>query len=115
MEFFEKKPNLKRKRTKHTGEKNVPSKCSQESSSSTFSEKKNFNSKDIETSKAEVDENSNDLCNICLSKPKNGVFNHGKIGHVYCCYTCAKLLWKKSNKCPLCNAKIKFVTKMITG
>lgn len=53
------------------------------------------------------------LCNICFKMPKNGIFNHGKIGHIYCCYPCAKKLKKKSNRCPICNVKITFITKMI--
>jgi len=54
------------------------------------------------------------LCNICLIMPKNGVFNHGKIGHIYCCYPCAKQLRRKSDKCPICNLKVRFITKLIT-
>jgi len=59
-------------------------------------------------------ENNENLCNICLIMPKNAVFNHGKIGHIYCCYPCAKRLKKKSDKCPICNLKVKFITKMIS-
>lgn len=118
MEYFENKPTFKQKRIRHFREENVL-KDSQESSFGSscelLSQKENFNSKDIEANKDNIEDNSNNLCNICLSQPKNGVINHGKIGHVYSCYPCAKLLRKKSNKCPLCNVKIKFVTKMIIG
>jgi len=59
-------------------------------------------------------ENNENLCNICFIMPKNAVFNHGKIGHIYCCYPCAKLLRRKSDKCPICNLTVKFITKMIS-
>lgn len=54
------------------------------------------------------------LCNACLIRPKNGIFNHGKIAHIYCCYLCAKKIWHQTNRCPVCNRKIRYVTKMIT-
>lgn len=52
-----------------------------------------------------------ELCNICFIKPKDGIFNHHKTGHVYCCYTCAKHIWIQSGKCPICNLKIRYVTR----
>lgn len=58
-------------------------------------------------------ENSKNLCKICFIKPKNGLFNHGKTSHVYCCYTCAKHIWTKTNKCPICNQRVKYVTKSV--
>lgn len=67
------------------------------------------------TSDTEYHDKSTDkLCNICFIMPKNGVFNHGKIGHIFCCYPCAKKIREKSNRCPVCKVKIQFVTKMIT-
>lgn len=51
-------------------------------------------------------------CNYCFNDLKNGIINHGKIGHIVDCYYCAKRQWKISNKCPICNTRIKFVTKM---
>lgn len=57
-------------------------------------------------------ENSN-KCNICFLKPKNGIFNHGEIGHMYCCYKCAKHVWAKTGRCPICNTKVKYVTKAV--
>lgn len=77
---------------------------------SSFSLKDNINSKN----ETKALENTDHLCNICNMMPKNGVFNHGKIGHVYCCYSCAKQWWKKFYNCPVCNAKIKFITNMIS-
>lgn len=58
-------------------------------------------------------ENATNLCNICFLKPKNGIFNHGKTGHNYCCYSCAKQIWNKSGKCPICNLKVRYVTKAV--
>ncbi|XP_025194683.1 protein Mdm4-like isoform X2 [Melanaphis sacchari] len=58
-------------------------------------------------------ENTTNSCNVCFLKPKNGIFNHGKTAHVYCCYTCAKHIWSRSGKCPICNLKIRYVTKAV--
>lgn len=57
-------------------------------------------------------QNSINLCSVCLLKPKNGIFNHGKSAHVYCCYNCAKQIWNRSGKCPICNLKVRYVTKL---
>lgn len=59
-------------------------------------------------------ENSDkNLCNACLMKPKDGIFNHGNTSHVYCCYTCAKRIWRIKSRCPVCNRKVRYVTKMV--
>ncbi|XP_060847153.1 LOW QUALITY PROTEIN: E3 ubiquitin-protein ligase Mdm2-like [Rhopalosiphum padi] len=58
-------------------------------------------------------QNKDNLCIICCLNQRNGIINHGKIGHIVTCYSCAKHLWSTSNTCPLCNVKIKCVTKMI--
>jgi len=63
-------------------------------------------------SKIDVSENSLNLCSVCLLKPKNGLFNHGHTSHLYCCYTCSKQIWVKSGKCPICNSKVRYVTKL---
>lgn len=91
---------------------------SQESTSSGYSslilsQEENKNLKDLETSMAEKNKTLNNSCNICLQNPKNGIFNHNKIGHIFSCYKCAKKIWKKKGKCPVCKLKIKFVTKLI--
>jgi len=118
MEFFGSKP---RSKTKNVKRLNVskPKKESnlledfQNFSQSNSQQGVSTRTNNIENSATLMNENINNICNICYIMPKNGVFNHGKIGHIYCCYSCAKKLWRKSNKCPLCNVKIKFVTKMI--
>lgn len=54
-----------------------------------------------------------DMCNICLIKPKDGFFNHKKTSHNYSCYNCSKRVWRQTGKCPICNSKIMCVTKGI--
>lgn len=56
---------------------------------------------------------SDKMCNVCFLKPKNGIFNHKKTGHVYCCYDCSKQIWIRSGNCPICNLKIRYVTRAI--
>jgi len=118
MEFFGSKPRSKKKNVKRLNV-SKPQKESnlfedfQKSNQSNCQQGVTNRTKNIENSVTLMNGNINNICNICYIMPKNGVFNHGKIGHIYCCYNCAKTLWRKSNKCPLCNVKIKFVTKMI--
>jgi len=78
-----------------------------------LNKKGNDNSEYSNNSIIEMHERSNNLCNICLTMPKNGAFNHGNISHIYCCYKCAKKVQKQSNKCPICNLKLTFVSKII--
>lgn len=120
MEFFGGKPKSKKiKRLnvsqprKESNLLEVSQKSSQSLNDQTSSSLYLSQTKNNINSIPEMDVNIDNICNICYMRPKNGVFNHGKIGHIYCCYSCAKKLWQKSNKCPLCNVKIKFVTKMI--
>lgn len=127
MDFFINKPDPTRKNNKflnssiHKKEENLQDPQepdlpnSQESGYSSLissQEEENRNSNDV-TNMIEKNKNSKNLCNICLKMPKNGIFNHNKIGHIYCCYSCAKQVWKKKGTCPVCNLKIKFVTKLI--
>ncbi|XP_022175656.1 E3 ubiquitin-protein ligase Mdm2-like isoform X2 [Myzus persicae] len=107
MEYFGSKPRPKTKKKCNLIED------SQKSSQSNLQQGVSTRTKIIENNITLMNENINNICNICYIMPKNGVFNHGKIGHIYCCYPCAKKLWRKSKNCPLCNVKIKFVTKMI--
>ncbi|KAJ4445807.1 hypothetical protein ANN_12492 [Periplaneta americana] len=43
----------------------------------------------------------NDMCITCMINPKNGIFVHGKVGHICCCYKCALRVWAVTGKCPL--------------
>jgi hypothetical protein len=54
-----------------------------------------------------------DLCMTCMVNPKNGIFVHGKIGHIYCCYKCALKVWTEVKRCPCCNCKVNNVLKAI--
>uniref|UniRef100_A0A2A4JJS1 RING-type domain-containing protein n=1 Tax=Heliothis virescens TaxID=7102 RepID=A0A2A4JJS1_HELVI len=54
-----------------------------------------------------------DLCVICISEPKSGVFVHGRIAHICCCYKCAVKVWVKAKRCPVCNCKVSNVLKAV--
>jgi Zinc finger, C3HC4 type (RING finger) len=61
-----------------------------------------------------IDVNDTNLgtCRFCMLNPKNGVFVHQNCLHLCCCYKCALKVWKKRKSCPICNCKIKNVTKL---
>lgn len=52
------------------------------------------------------------ICNFCMSNKKDGVFVHSNCLHLCCCYKCAVKVWKKRKCCPICNQKIKNVSKL---
>lgn len=60
-------------------------------------------------------QNKDDLCNICLVNNKDGLINHGRVGHNFACYACLKKIKYTSNRCPICNVKISYITKLITA
>ncbi|KAF0757715.1 E3 ubiquitin-protein ligase Mdm2-like [Aphis craccivora] len=106
MEFFEKKPEPKRiKKLNLFLKKNVSSNIKET----------NYEKSDSEENKSNKDngKNKDNLCIICFFNTRNGIINHGKIGHIVTCYSCAKHLWSTTNNCPICNVKIKCVTKML--
>merc|ERR1711915_1151935 len=53
------------------------------------------------------------LCLMCCQRPKNASLIHGKLGHQVCCYPCAKKLWKKRSRCPICRRKVERIIKLI--
>jgi len=55
------------------------------------------------------------LCMFCCLRPKNASLIHGRLGHQVCCYPCAKKLWKKQARCPVCRRKIEKIVKIIVG
>lgn len=65
-----------------------------------------------EDSTADVNDSNLGLCRFCMVNPKNGVFVHNNCLHLCCCYKCAVKVWKKRKSCPICNCKIKNVTKL---
>lgn len=56
---------------------------------------------------------SADLCVVCISAPKSGVFVHGRIAHICCCYKCAVKVWAKVKRCPVCNCKVSNVLRAV--
>eukprot|EP00092_Neocalanus_flemingeri_P026852 GFUD01029108.1.p1 GENE.GFUD01029108.1~~GFUD01029108.1.p1 ORF type:complete len:726 (+),score=117.49 GFUD01029108.1:126-2303(+) len=53
------------------------------------------------------------LCLMCCQRPKNASLIHGRLGHQVCCYPCAKKLWKKQARCPVCRRKVERIVKLI--
>lgn len=53
------------------------------------------------------------LCIMCVSEPKSGVFVHGRMAHICCCYKCALKVWAKTKRCPICNCKVSNVLKAV--
>ena len=58
-----------------------------------------------------VTEKLQDLCTVCMVKPKEASIIHGKTGHQVCCYVCAKRLRRKGRPCPVCRRPIQKVIK----
>lgn len=52
-----------------------------------------------------------DKCITCLAEPKSGVFVHGRIAHICCCYKCSVKVWMKTKRCPICNCKVSNVLR----
>ncbi|XP_057319335.1 E3 ubiquitin-protein ligase Mdm2-like [Microplitis mediator] len=59
------------------------------------------------------DDSDTKQCLVCTVKPKDGAFVHGKILHIFSCYTCAIQIWKRTKRCPICQRKVKNVSKLI--
>lgn len=69
-------------------------------------------SPDMYSSSEDINDSNLGMCRFCMVNPKNGVFLHKNFVHVCCCYKCAVKVWKKRKTCPICNCKIKNVTKL---
>jgi hypothetical protein len=67
---------------------------------------------DLYSSSEDINDSNLGMCRFCMVNPKNGVFLHKNFVHVCCCYKCAVKVWKKRKTCPICNCKIKNVTKL---
>lgn len=64
----------------------------------------------------EVDDKSDkddNMCIVCVSEPKSGVFVHGRIAHICCCYKCAVKVWCKAKRCPVCNCRVSNVLRAV--
>merc|ERR1719308_253708 len=53
------------------------------------------------------------LCMFCCQRPKDASLIHGRLGHQVCCYPCAKKLWKKQARCPVCRRKVDRIIRII--
>lgn len=68
------------------------------------------------TAKGAIDINSElkDLCMMCTTEKKDGIFLHGSSAHSCCCYRCAVKTWKTTKRCPICNRRVSNVVKLYT-
>lgn len=53
------------------------------------------------------------LCIMCQDRIKDTAIIHGKISHQATCYTCAKELFDRKQRCPVCRRKILRISKNI--
>lgn len=67
----------------------------------------------VHAASASKDDESKDLCIICYVRPKSGVFAHGRLAHICCCYKCAVKVWSTSKRCPVCNSKVSNVLRAV--
>ena len=74
--------------------------------------RKKLLSKDTTPSQLKNNDDTKDLCQICLSNTKNGGFIHGNSCHYYGCYICCKTIFEQSGKCPFCNRIIEKIVKV---
>ncbi|XP_046398524.1 E3 ubiquitin-protein ligase Mdm2-like [Ischnura elegans] len=65
-----------------------------------------------ENAKDVVSAPNSDKCVMCMEGTKNAAFVHGNVGHICCCYKCAKTAWSISGKCPVCNRKSNRIIKV---
>lgn len=91
-----------------TQERQVKMKQGSPSSSSSLNCRPTFSDSQPE----DVNDSNLGLCRFCMVNPKNGVFVHNNCLHLCCCYKCAVKVWMKRKSCPICNCKIKKVTKL---
>nr|WKC15457.1 Mdm2-like [Bombyx mori] len=54
-----------------------------------------------------------ELCIVCDSEPKTGVFVHGHLAHICCCYKCAVKVWARARRCPVCNRRVSNVLRAV--
>jgi hypothetical protein len=52
-------------------------------------------------------------CNICFQAPKDTAFVHGRLAHLFCCYPCAKRLFKMRRPCPLCRRTVEKIARIL--
>lgn len=74
-------------------------------------EKLNVSKKVIADTIKEIE--TKELCVVCVTEPKSGVFVHGRLAHICCCYKCAVKVWVKTKRCPICKRKISNVLRAV--
>ena len=62
-----------------------------------------------------TDSDEKNECIICLVGPKNATLIHGDTGHCCCCWTCAQVLKRRQDPCPICRAPIDHVIKQFNA
>lgn len=80
-----------------------------------FSENENMmvknSSKKVPMSRQDSDGLDSKNCIICMTEPRTGIFVHGRIAHICCCYRCSVKVWTKTKRCPACNCKVSNVLR----
>lgn len=79
-----------------------------------FSDNENAMVKDsikVPLSRQDSDGFESKNCIICMTEPRTGVFVHGRIAHICCCYKCSVKVWMKTKRCPACNCKVSNVLR----
>ncbi|CAN7994404.1 unnamed protein product [Ixodes pacificus] len=47
-----------------------------------------------------------DLCSMCLVRPRSAILGHGKTSHRFGCYRCSRKLLQQNKRCPICRRHI---------
>lgn len=49
---------------------------------------------------------TDDLCAMCMVRPRNGIIGHGQTSHRFGCYKCSHKLLTQNKRCPICRRHI---------
>jgi len=55
-----------------------------------------------------------ELCVVCLNQKPQVGFIHGRLQHVVCCETCARILNANTRRCPICNVAYKQIVLSVS-
>ena len=55
------------------------------------------------------------VCIICMTNPKDATIIHGDSGHICCCISCAKDLYRLKHHCPICRQPIDAVIRQFAS
>ena len=53
-----------------------------------------------------VKRSHDEKCLICLTEERNATIVHGETGHIACCLVCARILYARGDRCPVCRLAI---------